>query len=567
MREIRTDVLICGGGLGGIAAALAATRAGRQVVLTEPTSWIGGQLTSQLVPLDEHRRIEQTGANASYRRLRDGIRDYYRRWYPLTSRAQAEPHLNPGAAWVSPVSAEPRVGLAVLEAMIAPARASGLLTLLVGWEPVGAESDGDRLEAVYLAPVTATRSAQPTPAQPTPAQPSTTPAQPTPAQPSTTPEVVVLASFILDATELGDLLELGGIEHVTGRESQAQTGEPSAAPTSDPLDMQGATWVFGIDHRPGENHTIDRPANYDFYREWRPASWQGGRILDWPGPGEDNGGRHHYEFHPNLGDDPFAIDTDHRHIPPNPELWNYRRVLARDLFQPGRYASDMVVMNCPQNDYTGGPLFGIPDPQRHWTGAKELSQAFLYWLQTEAPRPDGGTGWPGLRLLPDVAGTADGFAMMPYIRESRRIQALYTIVEQDVSSAQRPGQDAAHYQDSVGVGHYYWLDRHATTGGQAGSAELPLPFEIPLRALIPRRVRNLVAACKNIGTTQLTNGCYRLHPVEWAIGEAAGTLVALCLEHGWDPHDVAFTPARVQALQKALLADAVQLRWPPGTGW
>ena len=26
--------------------------------------------------------------------------------------------------------------------------------------------------------------------------------------------------------------------------------------------------------------------------------------------------------------------------------------------------------------------------------------------------------------------------------------------------------------------------------------------------------------------THLTNGCYRLHPVEWAIGEAAGTLAA-----------------------------------------
>ena len=42
----------------------------------------------------------------------------------------------------------------------------------------------------------------------------------------------------------------------------------------------------------------------------------------------------------------------------------------------------------------------------------------LYWMQTEAPRPDGGTGFPGLRLRPDVMGTADGLAQAPYHRES-----------------------------------------------------------------------------------------------------------------------------------------------------
>jgi hypothetical protein len=51
-------------------------------------------------------------------------------------------------------------------------------------------------------------------------------------------------------------------------------------------------------------------------------------------------------------------------------------------------------------------------------------QTLLYWLQTEAPRPDGGTGWKGMRLRPDVVGTEDGLAKYPYIRASRRIRAL-----------------------------------------------------------------------------------------------------------------------------------------------
>ena len=65
-----------------MAGALAALRLGRRVVLTEETDWIGGQLTARAVPPDEHPWIEEMGCTASYRRLRNGIRDFYRRNYP-----------------------------------------------------------------------------------------------------------------------------------------------------------------------------------------------------------------------------------------------------------------------------------------------------------------------------------------------------------------------------------------------------------------------------------------------------------------------------------------------------
>ncbi|MGH3487788.1 MAG: FAD-dependent oxidoreductase, partial [Actinopolymorphaceae bacterium] len=67
MRQIDTDIAVIGGGLGGVAAALAATRAGHRVLLSEETAWVGGQLTSQGVPPDEHPWIEQFGCTASYR--------------------------------------------------------------------------------------------------------------------------------------------------------------------------------------------------------------------------------------------------------------------------------------------------------------------------------------------------------------------------------------------------------------------------------------------------------------------------------------------------------------------
>ena len=67
-REMKADIVILGGGLGGCAAALAAAQSGHTVILTEETDWLGGQLTSQAVPPDEHPWIEQFGCTATYRR-------------------------------------------------------------------------------------------------------------------------------------------------------------------------------------------------------------------------------------------------------------------------------------------------------------------------------------------------------------------------------------------------------------------------------------------------------------------------------------------------------------------
>src|SRR6185312_6957472 len=96
--EFRFDIAIVGGGVGGVAAALAAARNGYRVALTEETDWIGGQLTSQAVPPDEHRWIESFGCTQLYRQFRNRVRGYYRENYPLTADARARWNLNPGNA-------------------------------------------------------------------------------------------------------------------------------------------------------------------------------------------------------------------------------------------------------------------------------------------------------------------------------------------------------------------------------------------------------------------------------------------------------------------------------------
>ena len=111
-------MLIVGGGLGGVAAALAATRRGASAILTEETDWLGGQLTTQGVPPDEHPWIEEKGCTAGYRALREGIRAHYRAHFPLTAAARARPHLNPGNGTVSKLCHEPRAALAVIDDML-----------------------------------------------------------------------------------------------------------------------------------------------------------------------------------------------------------------------------------------------------------------------------------------------------------------------------------------------------------------------------------------------------------------------------------------------------------------
>src|SRR5579863_9449153 len=149
-RELAFDVAILGGGVGGCAAALAAARTGARVLLTEETDWIGGQLTSQAVPPDEHPWIESFGCTLLYRRYRNSVRDYYRRNYPLTEAARSRPELNPGNGTVSRLTHEPRVSLAVLESLLAPHLGSGHVTLLLQHKPVAADVERDVVRSVTI---------------------------------------------------------------------------------------------------------------------------------------------------------------------------------------------------------------------------------------------------------------------------------------------------------------------------------------------------------------------------------------------------------------------------------
>ena len=530
--ELRCEVAIVGASVGGCAAALAALRNGRRVILTEETAWIGGQLTSQAVPPDEHPWIEQFGATESYRAYRRGVREHYRRHYPLTAEARRRAQLNPGDGSVSRLAHEPRVSLAVLEQMLAPYASGGQLTVLRQHRPMKADVAGDKVRAVTL------RSASGR-------------------------EVTIEASYFLDGTEQGDLLPLTRTEYVTGFESRKQTGELHAPEKAQPANQQAFTVCFAVDYLPGEDHTIDRPDEYAFWRDYVPRMrppWPG-KLLSWSMSNPQTLQERAVTFDPAAERNPAGLLN----------LFIYRRIANRRNFAPGTYASDISLVNWPQNDYWLGNLTEVSaeEAARHLERGKQLSLSLLYWMQTEAPRLDGGQGWKGLRLRGDITGTEDGLAMYPYIRESRRVEAEFTVVEEHVGTEarmkatglKREEVTAQAFPDSVGVGSYR-IDLHPSSGGDNYIDVSSLPFQIPLGALIPKRMENLLPACKNLGVTHITNGCYRLHPVEWNIGEAAGALAAHAILTGRTPRQIRNQAKLLGDFQAMLAAQGVEIAWP-----
>jgi len=422
--------------------------------------------------------------------------------------------------------------------MLKPYVENGTVTVLTRHEPISADIQGDRVTRVRL---------------------------------HTLPdgdEVTIEPQWILEATELGELYPLAGIEHRFGAEHRDTFGElHGRTDKTDPNDQQAITWCFAMEHRPGEDHVINKPDGYDQWSRYVPETdpaWPG-PLFSWVIAGHDYQPR-------TLNMIPWPDEPEGGQW----ELWRYRRIVNRNIYaSPDHAPPDVSLFNCVQMDYFQKPLLGVDQNDRHQAlmEARQQSLCFFYWMQTEAPRHDGnGQGYPGLKLRGNELGTTDGFAMAPYIREPYRLEAHTMLTEAHVGLAQRleagvpkidgPVQCTGElFNDSVGIGHYS-IDLHPSTSKRHGLYIPSTPFRIPLGSLIPVRVNNVIASGKALGVSHIANGCTRLHPVEWAIGEAAAVLAKTCLDSALPPQAIHNTPERVREAQNLLARLGAPLSWP-----
>ncbi len=501
------DVVVCGGSLGGVLAAWAAAKSGVKVALLERTAWIGGQLTSQAVPPDEHPWIETTGCTASYRRYRNAVREKYLSNPAFSEEVKAKKLFCPGGSTVSRLAHPPRLALELLNEMLRPFIENGSLQVFVNTPLESAKTEGNFVRSVQAG------------------------------------GKIFRAKIFLDGTDTGELLPLTGTEYVTGAESREETGEAHAALASDPFDQQPATHVAAIEDRKKGDFVIEKPAEYDFFRK-KKMPYDTYDVFSMYGPDSSTGRAKRFGMFfgekDEKGNNLFA-------------LFPYRRIFSSAYFTDGSVPFDVTLLNWPQNDYFFGNLYDCENAEENGYLARRLTLSFLYWLQTEAPRSDGGKGYRSFALNREVLGTDDGIAMAPYIRESRRIRSLFTVKEEHVVSG-------ARFEDSIGVGSYP-IDLHITTRTNSFFYLPTKPFTIPLGAVIPVRMENLLPSCKNIGTTHLTNGCFRLHPVEWNIGESVGLLAAFSLREKVSPREVYLDPALRSRFQELLMEEGIQLSW------
>ena len=287
------EVLIAGGGTGGVAAALAAARGGCRVVLLEETDWLGGQLTAQGVSaLDEHEYIESFGGTRSYYELREAIRRHYGA-------------ANPGNCWVTRLAFEPRVAVAVIERMLPPQVSIHRRT-----KTVAVMTEGERITELVTMGL------------------------------DNHERIRWRPELVIDATELGDLLPLSGTEHVIGAETIAQTGEAQAQPVEPkPHCVQSFTYTFACERHAGERHVIPKPEKYEHYKAAQPYSLRievhAGEIY-----GETSGWLQYslYEQLPGT----------------KGGLWTYRRLLEKEnltMFNwPGNDYRDRSILDCSPLD-------------------------------------------------------------------------------------------------------------------------------------------------------------------------------------------------------------------------
>lgn len=508
---MKYDVAVIGASLGGVQAAISAARENKKVYLCEQTDWIGGQLSSQAVPPDEHRWIEEFGGTQRYLQYRRDVRDHYRQIPELKKEVAEQEYLNPGNAWVSRIPHEPKVAVEILNGYLKEYIEQGTVVVDYFTTAISAEVKNDVIQSVTVKNL------------------------------QNGEEKYIEAAYFLDATDCGDLLPIVGAEYRTGAESKAETAEPHAPEAANPYDMQPITWVAALELNPdGEDYRIEKPEEYEYFSSL-DVPYDDNKLISWWYCNCATGKKVKLAM--------FDNEAEFRPL----GMWNYRRIIDTANYTDER--KEVMLFNWPQNDYSDGNVYEDPDAAYHLERSRIQTMCALYWLQNEAERPDGGKGYR-VKLRPDIMGTEDGLAKAPYIRESRRIVAKRTVCEQDV--AVFTNETPQVFEDSVGVGSYA-MDLHMTTKTGTNLFEAAHPYEIPLASMIPVRMKNLIPSCKNIGCTHITQGCYRLHPTEWNIGEVAGYMAAYCLEHNISLEQL--LEDHVKDFQSYIMDRGVQIHW------
>ncbi len=498
------DIVIAGGGMGGISAAIQAARLGASVLVVEPTGMLGGQATAAGVStMDDMSRLRENGI---YHEFMDRVREHYgeMRKSIATSYWKTD-----GKAF------EPSAGHKILADM---AVSSDILF----------HADIVKVEAVEGGKSVTVRTREGT--------------------------KYYTCKILIDATECGDVIPLAGLQYRSGN---------SLSPDMNPASMiQDITWTAVIRKYPkgvpghlrpksplpdyekarknytayvsrnafgaGDRSPFKLPAEFSAHNAYRavpdsylPGSYTGAR-KDWKritktgvNWGNDYPGQYGWDEKYGL---PIAYLEDKAFR----EDIN-RKALIKTLHFIYYIQNELgETWSVDENEYDELP-----------EAAKDL--------------PD---EWKNIaRHLPPI----------PYVRECRRIVGEYTYNSRALYENSQSYRDGKNRElpDAIAIGGYI-IDLHAgdddddfehELGEHQASIREHEPagaFQAPMRILIPASDDNFLAAEKNLSMSRLASGALRLQPVCMMTGQAVGTLAALSVSWDVKPRDI--HPIHVQKL-------------------
>ncbi len=403
--------------------------------------------------------------------------------------------------------------------------------------------------------------------------------------------------YVIEATETGEIIGLSDIPYRLGVDKRSYLEPSSSSVTGDPYCTQGFTYTFAMEetekpqthekpvyyerYAPYFSYELPRLADFDlvftYRRIWSPQLGKektfGGITFTEPVPGDISMQNWTWgnDYRPGTAKDNFI----------------YTREQLQELGQlsPGGWMGGLRTETLARGEehaisYYYWLVEGTTDSQLG-DGVKIPHLNNRYLSGFDSPM-----------------GTAHGLSKYPYIREARRIigrpsltfPAGFTVTEIDISRQNfqsdfyRQNLSPAEYRrliatlaglegfsvldgtlspdqavkrkrstiypDSVGIGHYA-IDFHpcmtehppekpgnTEKAGERRGQGQAYPFEIPLRAIIPQKIDNLLIAGKSIALSHIAAAAYRVHSFEWSSGVAAGITAVYALDNNVLPYQL-----------------------------
>ncbi len=522
------DVVVVGGTPGGITAAVAAAREGKNVLVLERGSHLGGLPANGLGATDITTRGATTGL---FTEFVNRNKEYYVSTYGAGSEQVKV--CSDGYHF------EPSVAERTLLSMIGDY--GSLITVLYNRQfdsdPANVIMDGDRIRSVRILDRTDGSTE------------------------------LYEAGIFIDATYEGDLGAAANVPYRVGRESRAEYGEPCAGKIYrhwgvqfgggtasrfngyDGFESEGTTYqgdnaVQAYNYRlcltadKDNMRPVTRPENYD--REEYAS------IVEDVWTGRHTGIQMESVTPEQMEANRRAIKAGGRTTVPG-DPWGMAKVtnmvaLPNSKTDANNQHMAFLSTDLPEENWAW-PTASWEWRDRFAKRLRDYTLGLLWFVQNDKELPASFRKECRRWGLSSTEYTDnDNFPRQVYVREGRRLEGTYFFTANDaipVADGQRPPV----HQDAVTASHYA-LDSHACLKREEGRAHLDgffgyesRPYNVPLGVMVPKTVSNLLFPVAVSGS-HIGFSTMRMEPCWMALGEAAGVAAAQAIERGVSVQDI-----------------------------